>query len=163
MVWLRYHVAVPPDPSPLAVRLDRDKVAYASEPIASIFIVIELTLGMGIGRSCLVQFPGSPVVRTQRRNAEEGPRHNQWCAAQARMDLRVAVDLGESSGNNASRHPSGSDIFQVPVLLLVSRTQVVFVDCRTDSPAQIRACFLVGPEVNPAVNTSVGDVVANLS
>lgn len=27
MVWLRYHVAVPPDRSPLAVRLDRDKGA----------------------------------------------------------------------------------------------------------------------------------------
>jgi hypothetical protein len=41
-------------------------------------------------------------------------------------------------------------------------TQVVFIDRCADSPSHIRACLLIGSEVNPAINPRIGDVVCDL-
>lgn len=52
--------------------------------------------------------------------------------------------------------PSLKPVIQSSItVLLVHGTQVVFVDSSSDGPAQIRAGFLIGSEVNPAIHTRV--------
>jgi hypothetical protein len=41
-------------------------------------------------------------------------------------------------------------------------SQIVFVHCCADIPAQASSCRLVGSKMYPAVNASVGDVVGDL-
>src|SRR5277367_5619153 len=59
--------------------------------------------------------------------------------------------------------PDHSVIVAVTIpVIVVHRTQVVLVDCFADSQPQQRSCVLVGSKMDPAVNTSVADVVGNL-
>ena len=64
-----------------------------------------------------------------------------------------------------NHHAAGHEwrvIWSRPLLGIVHWTQVVLINCASDSLTQPRACHLVGSEVYPAINAGVGDVVRNL-
>src|SRR5580704_10161984 len=70
---------------------------------------------------------------------------------------------GPLNTNSESFRPDHSVIVVVIIpVVIVHRTQVVLVDFSADGQSQHRACVLVGPEMDAAINTSVADVVGDL-